>query len=49
KKGGSQLIIANRGEEFKTDGTQVAWLLEPGQEPQKFVGKESIAKGLLDR
>ena len=49
KKGGSQLIVANRREEFKPDGTQVAWLLDPEQEPQMYVGKEAIANAILDR
>jgi phosphopantothenoylcysteine decarboxylase/phosphopantothenate--cysteine ligase len=49
KKGGSQLIVANRREEFKPDGTQVAWLLDPAQEPQMYVGKEAIANAILDR
>ena len=49
KKGGSQLIVANRLEEFKADGTQVAWLMEPEQEPQMFVGKVGIANAILDR
>jgi phosphopantothenoylcysteine decarboxylase/phosphopantothenate--cysteine ligase len=49
KKGGSQLIVANRREEFKPDGTQVAWLLDPQQEPQMYVGKEAIANAILDR
>ena len=48
-KGGSQLIVANRREEFKPDGTQVAWLLDPEQEPQMYVGKEAIANAILDR
>ncbi|MBC8257570.1 MAG: bifunctional phosphopantothenoylcysteine decarboxylase/phosphopantothenate--cysteine ligase CoaBC [SAR324 cluster bacterium] len=49
EKDGSQLIVANRAEEFQADGTQVAWLLDPNLEPQKFVGKEGIANALLDR
>jgi len=49
KKGGSQLIVANRAEEFKADGTQVAWLLEPEQEPKMHVGKLGIANAILDR
>ena len=49
KKVGSQLVVANRVEDFKTDGTQVAWLLESKQEPQKHVGKAGIANAILDR
>ena len=49
KKSGSQLIVANRAEEFKADGTQVAWLLEPEQEPKMHVGKLGIANAILDR
>jgi len=49
KKSSPQLIVANRREEFKKDGTQVAWLMEPKKKPQKFVGKEAIANAILDR
>ncbi|HIA34247.1 MAG TPA: phosphopantothenoylcysteine decarboxylase, partial [Candidatus Lambdaproteobacteria bacterium] len=49
EKGGSQLVVANRVEEFKQDGTQVAWLLESKQEPQKHIGKKDIANAILDR
>jgi phosphopantothenoylcysteine decarboxylase/phosphopantothenate--cysteine ligase len=49
KKVGSQLVVANRVEDFKADGTQVAWLLESKQEPQKHVGKAGIANAILDR
>ncbi|SVD63058.1 uncharacterized protein METZ01_LOCUS415912, partial [marine metagenome] len=48
-KNGSQLVVANRVEEFKPDGTQVAWLLDSGQAPQKHVGKKDIANAILDR
>ena len=49
EKGGSQLVVANRVEEFKQDGTQVARLLESKQEPQKHIGKKDIASAILDR
>jgi phosphopantothenoylcysteine decarboxylase/phosphopantothenate--cysteine ligase len=49
EKVGSQLVVANRVEEFKQDGTQVAWLLESKQEPQKHIGKKDIANAILDR
>ena len=41
------MIVANRAEEFKPDGTQVAWLIQPKNEPEKHVGKEDIAKAIL--
>ncbi len=47
KKGGPQIVVANRGEEFKSDGTQVAWLIHPKKEPEKHVGKEDIANAIL--
>ena len=49
EKNGSQLVVANRAEEFKPDGTQVAWLLDNRQKPQKHVGKKDIANAILDR
>ena len=49
EKNGSQLVVANRAEEFKQDGTQVAWLLDSGKGPQKHVGKQDIANAILDR
>ena len=38
-----------QAEEFESDGTQVAWLLEKHDDPKKFVGKPSIANAILDR
>jgi len=49
KKGGPQMVVANRAEEFKPDGTQVAWLIQPENEPEKHVGKEDIAEAILKR
>ena len=49
KKGGPQMVVANRAEEFKPDGTQVAWLIQPENEPEKHVGKEDIANAILKR
>jgi phosphopantothenoylcysteine decarboxylase/phosphopantothenate--cysteine ligase len=49
KKGGPQMVVANRAEEFKPDGTQVAWLIQPKNEPEKHVGKEDIANAILKR
>ncbi len=48
KKGGPQMVVANRAEEFKPDGTQVAWLIHPKNEPSKHVGKENIANAILE-
>ena len=47
KKGGLQMVVANRAEEFKPDGTQVAWLIQPENKPEKHVGKEDIANAIL--
>ena len=49
KKGGPQIVVANRSEEFKPDGTQVAWLIQPEKEPEKYVGKEDISNAILKR
>ena len=38
------MVVANRAEEFKPDGTQVAWLIQPENEPEKHVGMEDIAR-----
>ena len=43
------MVVANRAEEFKPDGTQVAWLIHPEKEPEKFVGKEDISNAILNR
>ena len=47
KKGGPEMVVANRAEEFKPDGTQVAWLIQPENEPVKHVGKENISNAIL--
>ena len=44
-----QIVVANRAEEFKPDGTQVAWVIQPENEPEKHVGKEDIANAILSR
>ena len=49
KEGGPQMVVANRAEEFKPDGTQVPWLIQPENEPEKHVGKEDIANTILKR
>ena len=49
KKGGPQMVVANRAEEFKPDGTQVAWLIQPEDQPEKYVGKKDIANAILKR
>ena len=49
KKGGPQMVVANRAEESKSDGTQVAWLIQPDNEPEKQVGKGDIANAILKR
>jgi len=48
KKNGFEMIVANRIEEFKPDGTQVAWVLSHNDEPQMCVGKPVIANAILD-
>ena len=45
----TRIIVANRAEEFKKDGTQVAWLLGHDCEPKMCVGKSVIASAILDR
>ena len=47
KKGRPQIVVANRAEEFKPDGTQVAWLIQPENEPEKYVGKDDISNAIL--
>ncbi|GIT03276.1 MAG: hypothetical protein CM1200mP28_05350 [Deltaproteobacteria bacterium] len=39
KKGGPQMVVANRAEEFKPDGTQVAWLIQPENKPRETCRK----------
>ena len=49
KKHGSQIIVVNRAEEFESDGTQVAWMLDNFSEPKKYVGKPFIANAIIER
>ena len=49
KKNGPQIIVVNRSEEFESDGTQVAWILDNLNEPKKFVGKPMIANAVIER
>ena len=49
RKHGSEIIVANRVEEFESDGTQVAWLLDHSNEPKKCVGKPFIANAIIER
>ena len=48
-KNGSQIIVVNRAEEFESDGTQVAWMLDNHSEPKKYVGKPFIANAIIER
>lgn len=43
---GYEAVVANRGEEM--EGDHVAWLVTPGGEPRKMVGKTGIARALAD-
>ena len=45
---GSQIVVANRGEEQGPNGEQVAWIILSNQEPIKAIGKPQIASTLLD-
>ena len=49
KNNDSQIIVANRAEEFESDGTQVAWMLDNQSEPKKYVGKPFIANAIIKR
>ena len=44
---GSQMVVANRGEEHQT-GEQVAYLVTKKEPPQKVVGKQEIAKAIVN-
>ena len=48
KKNGFQIIVANRREDYKSDGTQVAWLLKLNDEPKMYLGKPAIANAILE-
>jgi hypothetical protein len=43
-----EAVVANRGEESGPHGEQVAYLLAPGREPRRLVGKRTIAAALAD-
>lgn len=45
---GSQAVVANRGEEAREAGEQVAYLVAPGAEAVRLVGKGAIARGMGD-
>ncbi len=45
---GSQAVVANRGEEARESGQQVAYLVAPGKEEVRLLGKEVIARGVAD-
>ena len=49
KKNGPQMIVVNRAEEFESDGTQVAWLLDNFNEAKKIIGKPLIAGEIIER
>ena len=48
KKNGFQIIVANRREDYESDGTQVAWLLKLNDEPKMYLGKPAIANAILE-
>ncbi len=45
---GHAAVVANRGEETGPAGEQVAYLVVPGVEPRRCVGKPEIAVGVAD-
>jgi phosphopantothenoylcysteine decarboxylase / phosphopantothenate---cysteine ligase len=45
---GHDAVVANRGEETGPAGEQIAYLLVPGAEPARLVGKPAIARALAD-
>lgn len=45
---GHRLVVANRGEEHRARGAQVAYLVTQESPPQKAVGKQEIAKAIAD-
>ncbi|MEL6440238.1 MAG: bifunctional phosphopantothenoylcysteine decarboxylase/phosphopantothenate--cysteine ligase CoaBC [Cyanobacteria bacterium J06621_8] len=47
-KQGYQMVVANRGEEHRETGEQVAYLVTPDANPKKVVGKQNIAQAIAD-
>jgi phosphopantothenoylcysteine decarboxylase/phosphopantothenate--cysteine ligase len=47
-KNGDIAVIANRGEETGPMGEQIAWLVSKDTEPQRMMGKQSIAIAIAD-
>lgn len=45
---GHLAVVSNRGEERGPNGEQIAYLVTDGDEPQRFVGKPEIARGIAD-
>lgn len=45
---GAHAVVANRGEEARAAGEQIAYLVTPGAEPVKLVGKPAIAVAIAD-
>ena len=45
---GDRMVVANRGEEHRATGAQVAYLVTKDSEPQKAVGKQNIAKAIAN-
>lgn len=45
---GYQMVVANRGEEQGDNNAQVAYLVTKEQPPQKAVGKQNIAKAIVN-
>lgn len=45
---GHRMVIANRGEEHRATGAQVAYLVTKENPPQKAVGKQEIARAIAD-
>ena len=49
EKGQYPMLVANRGEESREAGEQVAWIVSTSEEPQRINGKQEIATAILDR
>ena len=47
-KQGYQMIVANRGEEHSSIGSQVAYLVTKDSQPQKVIGKPKIAQAIAN-
>ena len=45
---GSKMVVANRGEEHQATGAQVAYLVTKERSPQKAVGKQEIARAIVN-